>query len=361
MVEAKRARRAATAGQHQAKCWCSDGSRRPLSELEINTRIVERHYQKRAVAHYADFASWHRLTPEAVEEIGRDLAGLPTSVTDDDETAKRFDLMLLRLQLGQLDVEPAYERLRRQVQEIASALLEQTSIPAVRVQQELLDEVAGDEWWQDVTLPMLKRVRRRVRSLVRLIERSKRTIVYTDFEDQLGELAEIAIPQARVGTDHERFRIKARAYLRQHEDHVALQKLRRNRQLSPTDLAELERMLADSGAGAAEDIDRARRSADGLGLFIRSLVGLDREAATEAFDEFLVGRTLTRNQIHFIHLIIGHLPQNGAMEIGRLYESPFIEIAPHGPESLFAADDVDRIDEILKSVRATAAPVGEVA
>ncbi|GGM61819.1 restriction endonuclease subunit R [Micromonospora sonchi] len=330
-----------------------------VSGMDLDNFVVRA--KRRAVAYYADFANWHRLTPEAVEEIGRDLAGLPTAVTDDDETAKRFDLMLLRLQLGQLDVEPAYERLHRQVQEIASALLEQTSIPAVREQQELLDEVAGDEWWQDVTLLMLELVRRRVRSLVRLIERNRRTIVYTDFTDQLGELTEIAIPQARVGTDHERFRIKARAYLRQHEDHVALQKLRRNRQLSPTDLAELERMLADSGAGAAEDIDRARRSADGLGLFIRSLVGLDREAATEAFDEFLVGRTLTRNQIHFVHLIIGHLTQNGTMEIGRLYESPFTEIAPHGPESLFAADDVDRIDEILKSVRATAAPVSEVA
>ncbi|GIJ25460.1 hypothetical protein Vqi01_06220 [Micromonospora qiuiae] len=49
------------------------------------------------------------------------------------------------------------------------------------------------------------------------------------------------------------------------------------------------------------------------------------------------------------------------MEIGRLYESPLTEIAPHGPEALFAADDVDRIDEILKPVRATAAPTHEAA
>ncbi|QGN47558.1 DEAD/DEAH box helicase family protein [Micromonospora sp. WMMD558] len=317
--------------------------------------------KRRVVEYYVDFANWHRLTPEAVEEIGSNLAGLPSSVKDEDENAKRFDLMMLRLQLGHFDVEPAYERLRKQVQEIASALLEQTSIPAIRAQQELLDEVAGDEWWQDVTLPMLELLRRRVRSLVRLIERSKRTIVYTDFEDQLGELTEVPIPQARVGTDFERFRIKARAYLRSHEDHVALQKLRRNRQLSPSDLAELERMLAESGAGAAEDIERARRSADGLGLFIRSLVGLDREAAAEAFNEFLIGRTLSKNQIHFINMIIGHLTQNGAMEIDRLYESPFTEIAPHGPESIFTEDDADRIVSILRSVRATAAPAHEVA
>lgn len=195
-------------------------------------------------------------------------------------------------------MDPAYDRLRRQVQEIASALLEQTSIPAVREQQQLLDEVAGDEWWQDVTLPMLELARRRLRGLAKLIERSKRAIVYTDFADELGEVSVITLNDIDIGTDFERFRAKTRVYLREHEDHLALQKLRSNKQLSPTDLAELERMLAASGA-ATKDIEQARRSAHGLGLFIRSLVGLDREAATEAFGEFLAGRTLTANQIHF--------------------------------------------------------------
>ena len=47
-------------------------------------------------------------------------------------------------------------------------------------------------------------------------------------------------------------------------------------------------MLLESGAGTEADIARAREEAHGLGLFVRSLVGLDREAATEAFDRYLV-------------------------------------------------------------------------
>ncbi|MFI1196967.1 DEAD/DEAH box helicase family protein [Micromonospora sp. NPDC020750] len=315
--------------------------------------------KRRLVEYYVDFARWHRLTPEAVDEIGGNLAGLPTAVKDEDEVAKRFDLMVLRLQLGQFDVVPDYDRLRRQVQEVASTLLEQTSIPAVREQQQLLDEVAGDEWWQDVTLPMLELMRRRLRGLARLISRSKRAIVYTDFSDELGEISVVSLNDIRIGTDFDRFRAKARIYLRAHEDHLALQKLRRNKQLSPSDLAELERMLAASGGGT-EDIDRARRSSDGLGLFIRSLVGLDREAANEAFSEFLVGRTPTANQISFINLIIADLTRNGVMKPERLYESPFSDIAPD-PESIFPSADVDRLVTILNSVRDTAAPVSEVA
>ncbi|WP_433687518.1 DEAD/DEAH box helicase family protein [Micromonospora carbonacea] len=315
--------------------------------------------KRRLVEYYVDFSRWHRITAEAVDEIGGNLAGLPTKVQDDDEAAKRFDLMVLRLQLGQFDVVPGYERLRRQVQEIASTLLEQTSIPAVRERQQLLDEVAGDEWWQDVTLPMLELMRRRLRGLVKLVAKSKRAIVYTDFSDELGEIAVVALNDIRIGTDFERFRAKAAVYLRDHEDHLALQKLRRNKQLSPTDLEELERMLVASGGGP-EDIDRARRSADGLGLFIRSLVGLDREAANEAFSEFLAGRTLTANQISFVDLIVAHLTRNGVMEPVRLYESPFSDIAPD-PESIFSSADVDRLVTIIKSVRDTAAPASEVA
>ncbi|MGC4857225.1 type I restriction-modification enzyme R subunit C-terminal domain-containing protein [Micromonospora sp. DT4] len=163
----------------------------------------------------------------------------------------------------------------------------------------------------------------------------------------------------RIGTNFERFRAKARVYLRAHEDHLALQKLRRNKQLSPTDLDELERMLVASGGGT-EDIDRVRRSSEGLGLFIRSLVGLDREAANEAFSGFLAGRTLTANQISFIDLIIAHLTQNGAMEPERLYESPFSDLAPN-PESIFLSADLDRLVTILNSVRDTATPPSEVA
>ncbi|WBB78651.1 DEAD/DEAH box helicase family protein [Micromonospora sp. WMMD882] len=310
--------------------------------------------RRRLVEDYRDFTRWHRLTPDAVDQIGGSLANLPTAVRDDDEAAKRFDLMVLRLQLGQLQVVPDYQRLRGNVQQIAATLLGQTSIPAVRAQQQLLDQVAGDEWWQDVTLPMLESMRRRLRGLVRLIERARQAIVYTDFSDELGEVSVVSLRDLSIGTDTERFAAKARRYLDEHRDHLALQKLRRNKQLTAADLADLERMLVASGGGP-EDIARASESADGLGLFVRSLVGLDRDAVNEAFSEFLDGRTLTADQISFLGLIIEHLTRNGVMAPERIYESPFNDIAP-APEEIFPDADVARLIAIINSVRDTADP-----
>jgi type I restriction enzyme R subunit len=89
-------------------------------------------------------------------------------------------------------------------------------------------------------------------------------------------------PGFAVGTDQARFIAKARGFLRQHLDHVAVAKLRMNRPLTSSDLAELERLLEESGVGGPDDIRRAGESARGLGLLVRSLVGMDRAAAKEA-------------------------------------------------------------------------------
>jgi type I restriction enzyme R subunit len=225
-----------------------------------------------------------------------------------------------------------------------------------------LSDLVGDEWWVDVTLPMLETARRRIRGLVRLLEKRKRVVVYTDFIDDLGKVEEVALHRGgAAGTDFERFRQKARAYLRAHADHVALQKLRRNFPLTQTDLDELDRMLAEAGLGEPLDLARARTEGDGLGAFIRSLVGLDRDAATDALSGFVNGRTLTADQHDFVALVVEHLTANGAMDVGLLYEPPFTSVAAGGPESLFPDADVDALIAAIRAVGANAHPRDEVA
>ena len=44
------------------------------------------------------------------------------------------------------------------------------------------------------------------------------------------------------------------------------------------------------------------------------------------------------------------------MKAELLYESPFTDIAPFGPDGLFAGSDVDHLIATLQQVRATAVP-----
>jgi type I restriction enzyme, R subunit len=307
---------------------------------------------------FTDFDSWLNLTPEAHAEVIDHLAGLPTTFRDNDtsEEAKRFDLIALRLQLALINAEPGYAQLQARVKEIASALLDQLAIPAIRAQQELLDELTGDEWWQDVTLPMLETMRRRVRSLVKLIERTKRSIVYTDFEDELGELMAASLTGIKIDISFNRFEQKLRIYLRAHEQHLAVQKIRRNRQITTTDLDELERIFIESGIGTAAEIDRAKADSGGLGLFLRSLTGLDRQAAAAAFSKFQEGKMFTSAQLRFLNELIDYLAHNGTIDTDALYGSPFRAISPGGPEDIFPESDIATMVTTMQSVKATAIP-----
>ena len=310
--------------------------------------------KRRMVERYAQAAAWTQLSDEALTELAHEVAGLPSELEPEPEEAKRFDLLVLNLQLAHLRSEHTFERLRDQVKAIAGLLEEKSAIPMVRAQMELIADVQTDEWWQDVTTPMLERLRRRLRDLVQFIDKQSRKPVYSDFEDELGAQVDVELPGFKTGDDFERFRAKARAFLRAHQDHVAIHKLRMNRALTRADLAELERMLGESGIGGPADINRAKETSHGLGLFVRSLVGLDREAAKAALGGFVAGKSLGANQIEFVDLIVNHLTERGVMEAGLLYESPFTDLTPRGPEGLFSSAHLSQLMGVLDQVRRAA-------
>ena len=140
--------------------------------------------KRRFVERYGQEESWKKLTDEAVGELTHEVAPLPTEQSDEDEEAKRFDLLMLHLQLAVLHVESGFDRLKEQVRSIVGMLEDKTSIPMVREHMALIEAVAGDEWWNDVTVPMLEMARKRLRLLIKLIDKVHRKPVYTDFEDR---------------------------------------------------------------------------------------------------------------------------------------------------------------------------------
>jgi type I restriction enzyme R subunit len=184
-----------------------------------------------------------------------------------------------------------------------------------------------------------------------LLPKGQKKVVYTDFEDEVGEGTVVDLPQVTAGLNMAKFKEKARAFLKEHESHLALQRLRRNQALTPTDLGELEKMLIQ--AGGTQPLLAEVKSA-GLGLFVRSLVGLAREAAMQAFSELVNDSMLTPEQIEFIELVIEELTQNGVVPPERLFEPPFTDINAQGPTAVFPMGQVTRIVKVLDEVRARA-------
>jgi type I restriction enzyme R subunit len=134
----------------------------------------------------------------------------------------------------------------------------------------------------------------------------------------------------------------------------ALQRLRRNKQLTESDLESLARLLIEAGGDQKVDIGWVTERAGALGPFTRSLVGLDRAAATEAFAAYLDEGRFSEPQVRFVGMIVDELTLNGVMEPARLYESPH---ADHGHVDVIFPADVEGIVGVLREVNAHAVPV----
>jgi type I restriction enzyme R subunit len=148
---------------------------------------------------------------------------------------------------------------------------------------------------------------------------------------------------------------KVRDYLRNHLDHLVIHRLRSNQPLTETDLQGLEQTLVEIGNGDGPTLLSnllERSGAPSLPWFVRSLVGMDRAAAQQAFSQFLGDRSLTGPQIRFVEMIIDQLTARGVMEAEALYEPPFSNLHAGGPDGLFAGKDkvIEGIFNTLRQV-----------
>jgi type I restriction enzyme R subunit len=310
--------------------------------------------KRRAVEQFQVRDAWDNLTAEDRHVLVNDVAGLPSAVGDSDISAKQFDYLILKGQLDLLELSASFANCKEKCITIAAYLETLGNVPMVKAEMELILEIQTEEYWTDINPWMLETLRRRLRNLIKLIEGEAKQIVYTDFTDEIGDGTTVALPDAGVGTDKARFQLKVRHFLQSHADHITILKLRRNEQLTPQDLSELERILVEEAVATNDDLT-AINDEGGLGLFIRSLVGLERDAAKNAFAGFLQGRNPSANQMEFINIIIDHLTENGAMEPKRLYESPFTDLDDQGVGGLFPQADVLQIVSVLNDVKLKAA------
>jgi len=319
-----------------------------IASMNLDNFVVRPH--RRLVEKFTAPASWKSLTVSDVGDLTGTLAHLPVELATEPVEARQFDLLMLNLELALLRAEPQFTSMRDQVRAIAALLEERSAIPAVSAELELIHDIQSDEWWADVTATMIDRARRRLRLLTALIEKANKKVVYTNFVDEMGEDVTVDLLGITAEVEFEKFRRKAQAFLDAHRDNPAVMKLHKNEPITAGDIAELEVVLIDAGVATPDDLDRAATQAGHLGAFIRSLVGLDRNAAKTAFADFLDEQRYNADQITFVNLLIDELTATGIVAARRFYEAPYVDLAPEGPELLFGTEDLDRIFDTVDDI-----------
>jgi type I restriction enzyme, R subunit len=308
------------------------------------------------VDRYSQRERWDALTETEVVELREHVAGLPSELGHGHITARLFDLTCLNLQIALVNATADFISWRDKIIEIASNLEGKDTIPAVKAQLALIQELQTETFWQDITLPIIESVRRKIRGLVQFVDKTSSSPVYTVLDDEIGEGSEVTLTSFSAGINLAQYKRKVEAYIRANEDHVAIAKLRHNKPLTPMDLEELERFVYGAEVvGGRAVFEKHYGKERPLTVFIRSLVGLDRSAAKEAFVQFLDETRYTSRQIRFVEMIIDRLAHAGVIDPGQLYEPPFTAIHYEGIDGTFGEADSEAICSIVSEINQRAA------
>jgi len=320
--------------------------------MNLDNFIVRQ--SRRSVERFQDADNWKDLDLDARLALVEEVAGLPSAFEDGVLAAKQFDLLVLNAQLTLLRGDAAFGNLQRRITTFAFALERLSNVPAVAKELELLLAIQTDDFWQDITVEILEDVRRRLRNLAELIQPKERKNVITDFEDTIGTTTTIDLPEVGGGVDKVRFKTKIRKFIEAHSDNLALLKIRRGEQLTPADIGELERMMLAEGV-ADQDLLQGLNDEGGLGVFLRSLTGLERAAAKAMFSEFTSEHQLSASQTEFIEMIINSLCENGMVDPRSFYESPFTDLDDMGIMGVFSEAQSAEIIRLVRNSNETAA------
>ncbi|HEO65323.1 MAG TPA: DEAD/DEAH box helicase, partial [Spirochaetes bacterium] len=307
------------------------------------------------VEKYGDREKWNNIDRNDRQDLLEYIADLPSNLPMETEVAKRFDMLMLTLQMSLLEGSSRFNHQKDQVIEIAANLEGKQTIPQVQKEIKLILAIQNDDFWEDTSLAVLEDIRLRLRALIQFIDKDKQEIVYTSFIDTLGEKEDSKKTSFGNAGEFRQYRLRVERYIESLENHLVIHKLKTNKPITPRDIKDLEGLFYSAAeVESKEKFEEVYGEQEQLGVFIRKLVGLDRKAAVGVFNNFLKDKTLNSTQIHFIDQLISYLTQNGVMDPKTLYESPFTDLHYEGVEGLFKEEKVDTIIQSLQGVQENA-------
>ena len=290
---------------------------RKVQELKRENFAVRQHLKY--VELYANPDSYNALTYEDTLMMGQELAPLITP-EEDDAKALRFDALMYGIELAYL-AGKKYGKARSDLMKKVSAVASVANIPEIMAQSELIDKILHTDYVENAGVNEFEYIRENLRDLMKYIP--KTVLRYdTNFDD---EILSMDWNESELENDDlKNYKAKAEFYVRQHMDNAAIAKLKSNVPLTAEDVQALEKILwSEVGTKADYEAEYGQKP---LGEFVREIVGLDMNAAKEAFAQYLNDATLDSRQIYFVNQIVEYIVHNGMMkDLSVLQEAPFTD------------------------------------
>lgn len=288
-----------------------------VQELNRENFAVRQHLKY--VDLYSDQSNYQTLSYEDTLLVREELA--PLILPDGDEaSAVRFDALMYGIELAYL-IGKKYGKARSDLLKKVSAISTVANIPEIMIQVELINQILHTDYLDRAGINEFEHIRESLRDLMKYLPK-KRVRYDTNFED---DILSIEWKESELENDDlKNYKAKAEYYVRQHQDDLVIAKLKKNKPMTQDDIKTLEKILwSDLGT---KDEYEAEYGDKPLGEFVREIVGLDMNAAKEAFSEYLNEANLDSRQIYFVNQIVEYIVHNGLLkDFSVLQEPPFTD------------------------------------
>jgi type I restriction enzyme R subunit len=288
-----------------------------VRELPRDSFAVRQHLKY--VELYSEPSGYHALTYEDTLLVREEVA--PLIQPDGDEVnAVRFDALMYGIELAYL-VGKKYSKARTDLNRKVAGIAGMSNIPEIQAQSDLINKILHTDYVEAAGINEFEEIREKLRDLMKYVS-SEKVKYTTNFAD---ELLSMEWKESELENDElKNYKAKAEHYIRQHQDNPAIAKLKTNQPLTQVDIEALEETLWHE-VGTKQDYEQ-EFGAKPLGEFVREIVGLDMNAAKEAFSEYLTGTNLDSRQIYFVNQIVEYIVRNGMMkDFSVLQEPPFTD------------------------------------
>ena len=298
-----------------------------VSLLNENQIAVRKEWER--VFKFKKREAWQYLSEVEAQGLRKHIAPLIFS-EDTDYAAKQFDLLCLLEELSLIDETVNGTKPMEKIRIIGELLEKKAAIPEVARCMPTIREVQTVVFWETIHtnviygLDNLERVREELRDLVQYITGSHSETFEINLKDTITDEGEAQRPVIQMS-----YRQRVLEYLDEHTDNPVLQKIYRIEQLTEDDIRELERIFWQE-LGTKEEYEqtylrqeRYRLCGGKIAVFIRSVIGLDREVAREKYIAMIQGGTLTQAQEEYLSDILDYVCQNGDISRQTMGEEPF--------------------------------------
>ena len=259
------------------------------------------------VSHFKEEGAWVYISELDALALKNDISPLLAKNTQ-DENAKKFDVLMLAIELSLLDEEAGANKAIQNVLVVAEKLQQKASIPQIQAKMATIKEVLTPVYWENMSLSWLEKVREDIRELTKFLLGGEKQWFVIDIDDVVAYNGTSEGIVTRVT-----YKQRIMDFLAENRNLPVLDKIYSMEQLTGADVRELEHILWEE-LGDKEDYDRYTQGMPcgaNVAIFIRSIIGVNRKEAIERFSTFLSGAQLNAEQEEFLTTIISYVCENG--------------------------------------------------